>query len=101
VWVDYPGYPRLRLFTDRELLEMLGAVGLRIERAWGIHAVTNLLPSTVLHRSRLPAGLGRVYRALCAADAAVSRRARGVAAHGVVLARKAQAVRSACDPEAR
>src|SRR5262245_17207145 len=30
VWLDYPGYPRLRLFTDRELRAMLGRTGLRV-----------------------------------------------------------------------
>src|SRR5262249_11294958 len=38
VWVDYPGYPRLRLFTDREVGRMLASSGLRVECAWGIHA---------------------------------------------------------------
>jgi SAM-dependent methyltransferase len=90
VWLDYPGYPRLRLFTDHELRAMLGRAGLRVERAWGIHAITNLLPSTLLHRPRLPAGLRLVYRALCAADAAVGGwpAARVLAAHAVLLARK-------------
>ncbi len=90
VWLDYPGYPRLRLFTDPELRGMLGRAGLRVERAWGIHAVTNLLPSTVLHRPRVPAGLRPLYRVLCAVDAAVGgwRAARALAPHAVVLARK-------------
>ena len=90
VWLDYPGYPPLRLFTDHEIRSMLDRADLRVERAWGIHAVTNLLPSTLLHRPRLPAGLRLVYRALCAADAAVSGwpAARALAAHAVVLARK-------------
>ena len=55
VWVDYPGYPRLRLFTDRELGTMFESSGLRVEQVWGIHALTNLMPSPVLHRPRLPA----------------------------------------------
>ena len=90
VWVDYPGYPRLRLFTDRELGAMLESSGLRVEQAWGIHAITNLVPSPVLHRPRLPAPLRPVYRALRAVDSRVgsSRATRAMAAHGVVLARK-------------
>jgi SAM-dependent methyltransferase len=90
VWVDYPGYPRLRLFTDRELGAMLESSGLRVERAWGIHAITNLMPSPVLHRPRLPAALRPLYRALRSADARIgsSRAMRAIAAHGVVLARK-------------
>ena len=90
VWVDYPGYPRLRLFTNRELGAMLESSGLRVERAWGIHAITNLMPSPILHRPRLPAALRPLYRALRSADARVgsSRAMRAIAAHGVVLARK-------------
>jgi SAM-dependent methyltransferase len=90
VWVDYPGYPRLRLFTDRELGTMLESSGLRVEQAWGIHAITNLMPSPVLHRPRLPIVLRPLYRALRSADsrAGSSRPMRAIAAHGVVLARK-------------
>jgi MPBQ/MSBQ methyltransferase len=90
VWVDYPGYPRLRLFTDRELGTMFESSGLRVEQVWGIHALTNLMPSPVLHRPRLPAALRPLYRALRAADsrAGSSRAMRAIAAHGVVLARK-------------
>ena len=90
VWVDYPGYPRLRLFTDRELGAMLESSGLRVEQSWGIHAITNLMPSPVLHRPRLPAALRPLYRALRSADARVgsSRVMRAIAAHGVVLARR-------------
>jgi len=90
VWVDYPGYPRLRLFTDRELGAMLESRGLRVEQAWGIHAITNLMPSPVLHRPRLPAALRPLYRALRSADAQIgsSRAMRAIAAHGVMLAWK-------------
>src|SRR5215475_1013573 len=81
VWVDYPGYPRLRLFTDRELGAMIESSGLRVEQAWGIHAITNLMPSPVLHRPRLPAALRPLYRALRSADAQIgsSRAMRAIA----------------------
>jgi SAM-dependent methyltransferase len=90
VWVDYPGYPRLRLFTDRELGTKFESSGLRVEQAWGIHAITNLMPSPVLHRPRLPTALRPLYRALRSADSRIgsSRPMRAIAAHGVVLARK-------------
>ena len=90
VWVDYPGYPRLRLFTDGEIEARLAGSGLRVERAWGIHAATNLIPSTILHRPRLAAPLRPLYRALRSADSLIghSRPARAVAAHAVLLARK-------------
>jgi MPBQ/MSBQ methyltransferase len=90
VWVDYPGYPRLRLFTNREVGTMLESSGLRVEQAWGIHTITNLMPSPVLHRPRLPTVLRPLYRALRLADSRIgsSRPMRAIAAHGVVLVRK-------------
>jgi hypothetical protein len=47
--VPYPGCGPLRLFTLREVAAMLAASGLAIERAWGIHMLTNVIPSTALH----------------------------------------------------
>ena len=57
IWMDYPGYPSLRLFTRRELHRLLTEVGLEPVRWWGIHSVTNLVPSTLLHRPRLRGAL--------------------------------------------
>ena len=88
IWIDYPGYPRLRLFADVEIDRALRRSGLAVERAWGIHAITNLVPSTVLHRPRLPWALRPLYGVLRSADA-LAGRLRAVAAHGVVLARRA------------
>jgi MPBQ/MSBQ methyltransferase len=73
LWLDYPGYGRLRLFTTRELRGLARAAGLVPVRTWGIHMLTNLIPSTVLHRPRLGRPLGAFYRALCAADDALRR----------------------------
>jgi hypothetical protein len=72
VRLPYPGYGLLRLFRRRELDRMLAAAGLRPVRAWGLHGVTNLLPSTVLHGTRPPRGLAAAYRALCRLDAALT-----------------------------
>jgi len=66
--VEYPGYGRLRLFTRGELRAMLAEAGLRPLRWWGIHSVTNLLPSTVLHGERLGRLTAAVYRRLRALD---------------------------------
>jgi SAM-dependent methyltransferase len=90
IWMSYPGYPPLRLFTRRELDGLLRAAGLVPRRAWGIHAATGVLPSTVLHRSRLPRALGPVYAALCRLDRrlAGTRLARATANSLVVLAAK-------------
>jgi ubiquinone/menaquinone biosynthesis C-methylase UbiE len=86
----YPGYGRLRLFTATELRRLLTAAGLVPTTTWGIHSVTGLMPSTVLHRPRLPGALRPVYAALCAVDGLMTRvpPARGVASSLVVLARK-------------
>ena len=41
----------LRLFTARELRRELAGVALTQRRRWGLHALTNLIPSTVLHET--------------------------------------------------
>ena len=88
--IPYPGYGALRLFTARELRRLLDGAGLAVARTWGIHSATGLLPSTLLHRRRLPAGVRPLYAALCAVDRWVTRvpGARGLASSLVVLARR-------------
>jgi SAM-dependent methyltransferase len=88
--LPYPGYGALRLFTGPEVGRLLDAAGLAVARTWGIHSATGLLPSTLLHRHRLPAGVRTVYAALCAVDRWVTRipGARGLASSLVVLAVK-------------
>jgi hypothetical protein len=54
-----------------ELRRLLAAAGLTLRRRWGIHVLTNLLPSTVLHRPRLGRLTGLLFRALAAADDAL------------------------------
>jgi MPBQ/MSBQ methyltransferase len=89
----YPGYGNLRLFTVAELARLLRAEGLETVRAWGIHSITNLLPSTVLHRARLGRGMAAVYRILRGADRALATRwpATRLCNSLVVLARKGPA----------
>jgi hypothetical protein len=79
----------LTLFSGRDLRARLVAAGLRPQRAWGIHALTNLIPSTVLHRPRLPRPLAPVYRVLRAIDHVFAPAA--LANSLVVLAVKPQA----------
>lgn len=88
--VTYPGYGALRLFTLTELRAMLRQAGLEPVRIWGIHGVTPLIPSTVLHRARVSAPVAAVFRALCALDDAVRRLpgAARIACNVVVLARR-------------
>ena len=88
--LPYPGYGRLRLFTRAELRRLLAGAGLAPARTWGIHSATGLLPSTLLHRPRLPGPLRPVYAALCTLDGWLTRvpPARGLASSLVVLARK-------------
>jgi ubiquinone/menaquinone biosynthesis C-methylase UbiE len=74
--VDYPvalpdggqEYMRLRLFTMTEIARMLRTAHLVPRRVVGIHGVTNLIPSPVLHRDRLSGPVARLYRALAAID---------------------------------
>ena len=90
IWIDYPGYPPLRLFTRSELSRVIVAAGLVPVRWWGIHSVTNLVPSTVFHRPRLGRTLSRVYRMLTRIDRRLvaTPLGRGTANSLVVLARK-------------
>jgi len=57
-----------------ELRRLLRAEGLDLLRVWGIHSITNVLPSTVLHRPRLGQPLAAAYRILCRADRALCAR---------------------------
>ena len=88
--MDYPGYPRLRLFTRSALHRLLGAHGLTRVRSWGVHGVTNVIPSTVLHRATLGRTTGALYRGLRALDRALAGTpaGRALANSLVVLATK-------------
>ena len=81
---------RLRLFTMTELETMLRAAGLTPLRVWGIHGVTNLIPSTVLHRDRLARPVAALFALLARIDGAVGARPPGrwLANSLVVLARR-------------
>ena len=88
----YPGYGPLWLFTRRELSAMLAAAGLTPVRAWGVHGVTNVLPSVLLHRQQVPRTLAAAFRALCRLDARVigTAPARALANSLVIMAERAQ-----------
>jgi MPBQ/MSBQ methyltransferase len=88
--LPYPGYGMLTLFSGRDLRRRLAAAGLRWHRAWGIHGITNAIPSTVLHRPTVPRSLALLYGALRRIDAASSGTApgRALANSLVVLAVK-------------
>jgi SAM-dependent methyltransferase len=88
--VSYPGYGRLWLFTVGDLRALLHAAGLDVLHTWGIHMLTNLIPSTVLHRPRLGRPLAVLYRLLCRLDDGLRRlpAAPGMANSVVVLARR-------------
>jgi MPBQ/MSBQ methyltransferase len=54
----------LKLFTAGELKRELEAVDLLVQRCWGLHFLTNLLPSTVLHRADASPLVWSVFRKL-------------------------------------
>ena len=89
--LPYPGYGTMTLFSGRDLRRRLAAVGLSWERAWGIHAMTNVIPSTILHRPRVPWLLARLDHALRRVDAALGATppARALGNSLVVLAARA------------
>jgi hypothetical protein len=80
----------LRLFTRRELRTLLPGAGLHPVRWWGIHTVTNLIPSTILHGERLGPWTAAVYQGLRRLDArwSTSSLAARTANSLVVLAEK-------------
>jgi SAM-dependent methyltransferase len=88
VRLHYPGYGRLRLFRRHELRRLLATAGLVPVRTWGVHAITNLIPSTVLHGTRVPPALAGLYRGLRRLDSALAATppARALANSVVVLA---------------
>jgi len=90
IWIDYPGYPALRLATRSEVARWLRTGGLVPRRVWAIHAVTGVIPSPALHRPRLSRGLATLYRMLRALDRAVVsvEAAQAWAAHLVLLAER-------------
>jgi MPBQ/MSBQ methyltransferase len=81
---------RLRLFTMAEIRTILEGAGFVVVRTRGIHAITNLIPSTVLHRQRLGRPLGALFGALRALDRRLAgvTLVRAMANSVVVLARK-------------
>lgn len=62
----------MRLFSHRGLARRIGAAGFRIVRTRGVHAVTNLVPSTVLHQP-VGARLSPVLSVLESLDRALGR----------------------------
>jgi len=86
IGLPYPGYGTLTLFSTRNLIDRLEAAGFTWRRTWGLHAITNLIPSTVLHRPALPRPLAALYRALKALDTRASETPLGRAlSNGVVV----------------
>jgi SAM-dependent methyltransferase len=84
--LPYPGYGTLRLFSTTDLRRRLDAVGLTCRRTWGLHTITNLIPSTMLHRPTIPGPLAAFYRVLKALDTRASETALGRAlSNGVVV----------------
>ena len=89
VRLPYPGYGTLTLFSTADLRRKLREHGLTPRRTWGIHALTNLVPSTLLHRRHVSGPLAALYRVLCALDTAGGARAlRAIANSVVILAEK-------------
>ena len=60
----------LWLFSVVELERLFRGAGLRVVARIGVHQVTNLLPSTLLHRAPPPAAVRTVFSLLRRADAA-------------------------------
>ena len=57
-------YMLLKLFTAGELRSALARAGFSVDREFGIHILTNLIPSTVLHDASPAPAIRRLFRAL-------------------------------------
>ena len=57
-------YMFLKLFTAKELRSALARAGLKVDREFGIHILTNLIPSTVLHDASPAAVVQQVFGVL-------------------------------------
>lgn len=62
----------LRLFAASEIKRELQRVGLAQQRRWGLHVLTNLIPSTVLHSPTPWRSVRFVFSALAAAERGVN-----------------------------
>ncbi len=57
-------YMLLKLFTPGELRSALAIAGFSVDREFGIHILTNVIPSTVLHDASPSAWIRRLFHAL-------------------------------------
>ena len=64
----------LKLFSGIELRRELHSVGLIEDKKWGLHALTNLIPSTILHRSNPSARTRAVFSALASLEKRVNQK---------------------------
>jgi len=62
----------LKLFTPSEMQRHLRDVGLVIERRWGLHCFTNLIPSTILHEPTPPSPVRHLFSLLASIEGRVS-----------------------------
>jgi len=58
----------LRLFTPSELKKELAKVGLIEEKRWGLHVLTNLIPSTILGEASSSGRVRMVFRFLASVE---------------------------------
>ena len=73
---------------------MLTRAGFRPVRWWGIHSITNLIPSTVLHRYKLSSPIAALYACLRSIDRRLSTSLFARVANSlVVLAEKPRPTR--------
>jgi ubiquinone/menaquinone biosynthesis C-methylase UbiE len=61
----------LKLFTAGELNRELASVGLSVESRWGLHFLTNLIPSTVLHHAEVPRSVRTLFHWLACLERCV------------------------------
>jgi hypothetical protein len=82
------------MFSGRDLRRRMRAAGFTWLKAWGIHAFTNLIPSTTLHRMPIRRAIGPLYQMLRRIDTALSETwlARATGNNLIVLAERDEAL---------
>lgn len=62
----------LKLFTPIEVRRELAALDLIVMKRWGLHFITNVIPSTVLHRADAPPLVRSIFACLARVERRVS-----------------------------
>jgi len=64
---------KLKLFTVGEIESEMKKVGLVVEKRWGLHVLTNVVPSTILHKANPSIGIKKLFTILAKGEGKVNK----------------------------